>query len=419
MTVKPEFSRKQKLVIAADVMHHPFITINEGAVRSGKTFVNNFLWTNHVRAFRGKDHIITGYTMGSIERNVLRPLSEMFDVKITLDKFNSFDYFGNHVFCFGADSYDAFKAMTGLTAYSWYGNEVSLQHANTINEAFNRMSGPGGRIFWDTNPDYPDHPIKIDYIDKSGDRLDSGRLRVLSWHWEIDDNPVLTRDYVENLKKSTPPGPWYDRKIKGLWVGAEGIIYENWNKDVHTCAPFKIPQDWPRFRAIDFGYQHPFVCLWGAMDYDGRIYIYREYYQSQKLISVHAAAVRSASQGENYYFTVSDHDAQERAEYENLDVHTKPADKNVHIGIQHVAERLIVQPDGRPRLVVFNNCPETIRTMGRYQWAPQRPGSGKKEEPLKVDDDPPDCVRYMVQELDGGAYQDPRLLSALSGMRVW
>lgn len=414
-----EFSPKQAKAIAYDAALQPFLTIHEGAVRSGKTFVDNFLFTNHVRNFKGKDFIVTGYTIGSIERNVLRSMEDMFKVKITTDKYNSFEYYGNRAWCFGADSYDAYKAMQGLTAFGWYGNEVALQHPNTIAEAFNRCSGKDARIFWDTNPDYPDHPIKKLYIDKHGDRLASGRLRILSLHWEIDDNPALTEDYKENLKKSTPKGPWYDRKIRGLWTGAEGVIYEDWNVDRHTCEPFDIPEDWPRFRAIDFGFQHPFVCLWGAQDYDGRLYIYREYVQSKKLISVHARAVRELSAGEQYYWTVSDHDAQERAEYEALDVSTHPADKNVHMGIQHVAERLVLQGDGRPRLQVFRTCPETIRTMSRYQWAPQKPGIARKEEPLKFDDDPPDCVRYMVQEMDGGVDASPQLIQQLTGMKVW
>ena len=57
--------------------------------------------------------------------------------------------------------------------------------------------------------------------------------------------------------------------------------------------------------------------------------------------------------------------------------------------------------------------------MGRYQWAPQKAGSGRKEEPLKEDDDPPDCVRYMVQELDGRPVVPESTMRALANMRVW
>ncbi|MFA6258783.1 MAG: hypothetical protein WCX79_03740 [Candidatus Paceibacterota bacterium] len=414
-----DFSDKQTRVITYDCVKAPLITINEGAVRSGKTIVDNVLWDRHVKKFRGKDFIITGLSIGTIERNIIKSFEETFDVKLKVNQFNAFDLHGNRCHCFGTATYDAHEAMTGLTAYGWYGNEVALSHPNSIQEGFDRCSGNGFRIFWDTNPDYPDHPIKLNYIDKNGEKLKSGRVRVKSWHWQITDNDKLTPEYIENLKRSTPPGPWYDRKIKGLWVGAEGIIYENWSPAVHCCKPFKIPNDWPRFRAIDFGFQHPFVCLWGAMDNDGRLYIYREYVENQKLISVHARTVKQLSAGESYYWTVSDHDAQERAEYENLDVSTKPASKNVDIGIQHVAERLVTQPDGRPRLYVFDDCIETKRTMARYQWAPQRPGSTRKEAPLKVDDDPCDALRYMVEEIDGGGYRDPEVIQALSKMKVW
>ena len=153
-------SRKQREVIAHVNREHPMILINEGAVRSGKTFVNNLIWLRVVAGSRDqrKDFIITGHTVPSVVRNVLQPIYEMFGVDTKLDAYNRFWLFGNRMNVFGGDKVDSYKPMTGMTAYGWYGNEVSLQHENTIQEAFNRCSGDGVKIIWDTNPDYPDHP---------------------------------------------------------------------------------------------------------------------------------------------------------------------------------------------------------------------------------------------------------------------
>ncbi|KKK67075.1 hypothetical protein LCGC14_2957680, partial [marine sediment metagenome] len=158
---------------------------------------------------KGMNALLTGHTVGSIKRNVLEPMNSQFGMNIKLTSTDSrVPMFGNNVYCFGADKADSYKAMTGMTADIWYGNEITLQHENSIQEAFQRTSGDDSQIFWDTNPDYPHHPIKRNYIDHSGERLSDGSLWIQSWHFQIDDNPNLDPMYVESLKKSTPEGMW-------------------------------------------------------------------------------------------------------------------------------------------------------------------------------------------------------------------
>jgi PBSX family phage terminase large subunit len=400
--LKPGLSKKQETILGWYMMNQPQILINEGAVRSGKTVLNNLLFYMHLRAARGqgRHYIVSGHTQGSVKRNVLDPLEEMFGVDTTIDSAGTFELFGNKVHCFGAEKADSYKTLTGMTADGWYGNEITLQHENSIQMAFSRISGADAWVLWDTNPDYPEHPIKLQHIDKSGERLSTGRLRVFSWHWELDDNEFLPADYVETLKASTPPGMWYDRLIKGLWVGAEGLVYELFDRNTHVVKPFDIPAGWMRVRAIDFGYTNPFVCLWGAVDYDGRLYIYDEHYQAQTLITGHADAIKRRPG--SFSSTVADHDAQDRAELVNCGIHTRAANKEVELGIQKVAERLVVQSDGYPRLFISANCVNLIREFGQYAWEPRKEDRPVKEEPRKVNDHALDAARYMVMDLDIG-----------------
>jgi PBSX family phage terminase large subunit len=387
-------SLKQRQVIAHWNKEHPMLLINEGAVRSGKTFVNNLIWLRLVAGHENrKDFIITGHTVPSVVRNVLQPITDMFGIDTKLDTYNRFWLFGNRMNVFGGDRIDSYKPMTGMTAHGWYGNEVSLQHENTIQEAFNRCSGEGAKILWDTNPDYPDHPLKVEFIDKSGERLANGCERIKAFHWTIEDNPYLLPEYVENLKKSTPTGMWYDRAIKGLWVAAEGAIYESFNSSVHVIDPFPIPDSWERIGAIDLGFDNPFCHLWGAVDGDKRLYIYAEHYEAKKLLSYHANIIRA---GGPISRIVRDHDAQEGAELAAHGIRTTPANKDVLQGIQRVAERLTVQGDGKPRLFIFKACKNLIREFPRYRWK-----VGKaKEEPIKEDDHAMDALRYMVMSVD-------------------
>lgn len=398
-------SKKQREIIHYNNENDPLITILEGAVRSGKTYLSNFLWVHHVGKHKdeGLNFIITGNTIGAIERNVLSTLTEMFGFSIRMDQFNRFKLFGNTVHCFGADNEAAYRPMTGFTAHGWYANEVTLQHPNSIQTAFQRCSGEGFRIFWDTNPDYPEHPIKVDHIDHSGDLLSNGRMRLKSWHFEIGDNPFLSAEYVENLKRTTPKGMWYDRGIKGLWVAAEGLVYELYDRDTHV-REFEVGTDWIRSRGIDWGFNNPFVCLWGALDHDGRLYIYDEYYADHTLIKDHAARIKRIEGV--FQFTVADHDAQDNAEIGQHGIHTNNAQKDVSIGIQKVAERLVIQADGKPKLFIHSKCENLRREMGKYAWQKQKADRPAKEEPVKADDHALDALRYMVMEIDNSRIPD-------------
>ena len=396
-----DLSPKQWAILSHYRRERPKHLILEGAVRSGKTWLNNVLFYLEVRGRTGEGlhYIVTGHTLGSVKRNVLDPLSEMFGVSTKTDSAGTFDLWGNHIHCFGADKADSFKAVTGMTAHGWYANEATLQHENTIQEAFSRLSGDDARVFWDTNPDYPEHPVKVQYIDKSGERLSSGRLRLQSWHFDLTDNPYLPPDYIESLRASTPPGMWFDRRVKGLWVAAEGLVYELFDRNVHVVPQFVPPAGWQRVRAVDFGFTNPFVCLFGAVDYDGRLYIYDEHYQAGALIGHHAKEIHRRGDAE---WTIADHDAQERAELAQCGVQTRPANKDVSLGIQRVAERLVVQPDRRPRLFIAANCVNLLRELTKYVWETRKDDKPIKEEPRKVDDHAVDALRYLVMALDDG-----------------
>jgi hypothetical protein len=67
----------------------------------------------------------------------------------------------------------------------------------------------------------------------------------------------------------------------GLWVAAEGMYFVEWDPRVHVCAPFEIPEHWPRWIAVDYGFAVPFCALWFAREPGTRrIYVYRELYQA-------------------------------------------------------------------------------------------------------------------------------------------
>jgi hypothetical protein len=238
----------------------------------------------------------------------------------------------------------------------------------------------------------------------------------------------------------------------GIWASAEGIIYEGWDEAVHLIDPFPIPDSWPRWWSVDFGFTHVLVLQWWAEDPDGRLYLYREIYHSRRLVEDHARdallavtepvpdveqlpdedALKAIEQGRRRWTEpepeaiICDHDAEDRATLErHLGMSTEPAIKTVSDGIQAVQGRMRPAGDGKPRLFIMRGCTlrrdpvqdeakkpcSTAEEIPGYVWA-VKPGAGGelKEAPLKEDDDGCDAMRYVVAERDLGARPRVRFL---------
>jgi len=215
------------------------------------------------------------------------------------------------------------------------------------------------------------------------------------------ENTYLDADFVSEMEASYS-AEYAAQEIDGKFVTFEGLVYSEFSHDSDTghIRTFDVKEDWQLCRGIDFGYTNPFVCLWGAIDGDGRLYIYDEHYMRKRLIKEHASVIKEVEG--DFIWTVSDWDRQERAELEDAGVNTIKAQKDVSIGIQKVKSRLKDQPDGSPRLIVHPRCVNLIKEFGAYRWNPK--AKGGKEEPVKEFDHAMDVVRYMVMELDGGSF---------------
>lgn len=292
---------------------------------------------------------------------------------------------------------------------------------------------PVQQLIGDCNPGPSTHWLK--------QRSTVGGLLMMETRHE--DNPVLFNRnntmtpegerYLARLDRLT--GVRYLRYRKGLWVSAEGMVYEDsWNPALNIIPRESIPKEWPRYLAIDFGFTHPFVCLWGAIDPDGRLIIYRQLYKTKRLVEDHAKDIAIASgwfhllpkQHPKYKEKpaewadplpreiICDHDAEDRATLErHLKLYTSPAKKTVSDGIQAVAARFRPAGDGQPRLKIMRDSlierdqdlsegkqPTCLEDEPEsYVWD-MRQGMKKGEQPVKESDHALDCVRYLVASLD-------------------
>lgn len=214
------------------------------------------------------------------------------------------------------------------------------------------------------------------------------------------DNYFLPPGYLDDLRDNYT-GEFARQEIDGEFVAFEGLVYSEVQAGRHIVDPLASPNGYRLVRAVDYGYTNPFVCLWGAIDGDGRLYIYDEHYRRKTLIRDHAAAI--ASRPGSFEWTVADHDAQDNAEMQACGIWTINARKEVIAGIQAVKARLATAGDGKPRLFVCSNCVNLIKELGMYRWADSTSGRNEKEEPLKENDHAMDALRYMVQQIDNSS----------------
>lgn len=184
-----------------------------------------------------------------------------------------------------------------------------------------------------------------------------------------------------------------------------GQAFPEWDASVHVVDPFTIPDAWPRWRAVDYGWAVPFGCLWAARAPDGTIYVYRELYGARRTAEQQALEIRLNSAGERYFASVGDPAmwANERegkryesvaSQYAKVGVKLGQATNARIIGWSRVHELLDWGEQAPPRLKVFRTCTNLIRTLPLLVRDPHKPED--VDSHTAQDDHLPDCLRYLV-----------------------
>lgn len=297
--------------------------------------------------------------------------------------------------------------------------EISLEDWESLLRALRNNKLGYHQLLGDCNPDVPHHWIK--------QRAESGSLELLETRHE--DNPGL---YDLAARAWTPFGVQYiavldrltgtrkQRLRYGKWVASEGQVYEAFDAAIHVIPRFEIPAEWRRIRVVDFGYTNPFVCLWLAIDHDGRVYLYREIYMTKRIVRVHARTILEHSEGEVIEATVCDHDAEDRATLEAEGIPTVAAYKAIRTGIEAVQDRLSVQEDEKARLYILEGSLieadealviakkpfHTAMEFVEYAFPKGADGKPVKEVPLDINNHGMDAVRYGVAWIDDLAHEN-------------
>lgn len=388
------FSHKQLDVIANSTAR---LNILDGSVRSGKTIASLVAWIMFVSEAPPGELLMVGKTERTLKRNILDVLEQI--VGSRYFKYNlgagEATLFGRRIYLVGANDLRSEGKIRGLTLAGAYGDEIALWPESFFTMLLSRLSVPGARFIGTTNPDSPYHWLKTNYLDRAGE------LGLRRWHFLLEDNPNLDPAYVEALKKEYV-GLWYKRFILGLWVQAEGAVYDMWDDAIYAVD--EVPSQFTRYYVgVDYGTSNPTVFLLIGQHED-KLYVIDEYYWDsaeqgrQKTDAEYSHDLREFIKGRYPQAIVIDPSAtsfitQLRRDGVRMIRH---ANNSVLDGIRTVAAFL-----PQKRLFVYRKrCPNLLREFTAYVWDPQAQKRGE-DRPLKQNDHALDALRYVVHTVFG------------------
>jgi hypothetical protein len=257
----------------------------------------------------------------------------------------------------------------------------------------------------------------------------------------IDPKTGLSRVFIPGQREDNPslfendPGylsrldalPEIERlRLKdGIWDSFEGQIFTELSQRVHGIEPFDIPPEWERFCVLDWGFAKPFSVGWYAVDYDGILYRYREWYGTKpdtedtgiKMLAYEVAnGILDRERGEKIRMRIADPSIWHprppsrkgesrgqtiKEDFDGQGVYFVKADNDRAQGKQQVHKRLRIEEDidsstgeiesEHAMFRCFNSCEHFWRTMLEVREDPKNPEDVDTDQEDHVYDE----FRYM------------------------
>lgn len=396
------FSRKQMQILTWWMADSPVkdkdAIIADGAIRGGKTLpmsLSYVIWA--METFNGQNLGMAGKTIGALRRNVIILLKLMLKARGYKVKDHRADNLliisrqgvVNYFYLFGGKDERSQDLIQGITLAGMFFDEVALMPQSFVNQATARCSVDGSKLWFNCNPQGPYHWFKLEWIDKLEEK------NAVHLHFTMDDNLSLSERIKERYRRMYS-GVFFKRYILGLWVMAEGVIYDMFNEDIHK-VPTVARKYTEYYVAIDYGTQNPTTFgLWGKYKdkwykikeyhYDGRASANQktdEEYYEDLVTFVSETPVKGLiidPSAASFIATVK-----KRSKFKSINAKNEVLD-----GIRNVSTALNQQ------MIYYNDCcTETFREFASYVWDPKAAARGE-DKPVKQNDHHMDGDRYFV-----------------------
>lgn len=211
------FSTKQRIFL--DNANRRW-NIKYGATRSGKTYLDYYVIPKRIRNVKDRSGltVILGNTKGTLQRNIIEPLQDIWGTKLVSDikSDNTAFLFGERCYCLGADNKKHINKIRGASFKYCYGDEVATWNEEVFQMLKSRLDKPYSKFDGTCNPEGPSHWFKK-FLDGNAD--------IFQQKYTLYDNPFLAKEVLQNLETEYKGTVFFDRYILGDWKAAEGTIY--------------------------------------------------------------------------------------------------------------------------------------------------------------------------------------------------
>lgn len=386
--------------------------ICDGAVRSGKTTAMSLgfvCWATC--CFNGRDFALCGRTVTALRRNVVVPLTEMLrgmgfqcEDKVSRGYLDiSQNGRSNRFYLFGGKDASSAALIQGMTLAGVFLDEAALMPRSFVEQALARCSVKGSKLWFNCNPDSPQHWFYREWICKAEEK------NALLLHFTMEDNLALSPEIRARYKRLYA-GVFYDRFVLGKWVASSGLVYPMFRPDVHLFSEIPVCE---RFVvSCDYGTVNPTsMGLWGYSA--GRWYRLKEYYFSARRAGysrtdeAHYKALETLTDGYAVDCVVIDPSA--ASFIATIHSHGRfrviSAKNDVLTGIRRVSDAL-----AQKQIFIHRSCTDCIREFGLYEWNERAGG----DVPCKENDHAMDDVRYFVMTILKPLSAEPFYVASLS-----
>lgn len=403
-------SDKQVQILAFGYTSY-YALICDGAVRSGKSsfmMIGFIDWA--MRTFNHKNFAICGKTVTSAYKNVVVPYLNLsyakkkytLNYKHTENKLTvTAGNVTNTFYIYGGKDESSYALIQGITLAGLLMDEVVLMCRSFVEQAVARCSVEGSKLWFNCNPDSPEHWFYREWICKCKEK------NALHIHFLMTDNPSLSDEMIaryESYWKGT--GTFYDKYIKGEWTSADGLVYANFDKSIHVCDTAarisellqstrqQSRQSTPFYYvSCDYGITNPFAALlWCVID--GYAFVIKEYYYNhtdhngkKKTDTELYSALHSLCQGYDIEYVIVDPSASSFIElaYQKGEYDVLKASNKVIPGLEYTMRMF-----NAGRLLIDQSCVNLIRELFLYSWDE----NSVTDSVLKENDHACDAMRY-------------------------
>lgn len=385
-------SPKQQKILAFPYSKYDAL-ICDGAVRSGKTSIMTWAFVRWaMENFSGQRFGVCGRTVDSCTKNIIVPFTAMSLAKERYiirwrrgDKVMEVrrGAVTNYFEVFGGKDEASYTLIQGRTLAGVLLDEVVLMPRSFVEQALTRCSVDGAKLWFSCNPGSPQHWFYTEWIKRHKER------NALYLHFEMTDNLGLSEKTLERYQNMFT-GVFYDRYIRGLWVLAEGLVYDFGEENIVD----DVPESGEYYISCDYGTLNPFSA--GLWCWDGKTATrIREYYYSGR--------EEHRNKTDEEYYTELEKlvgelpvisvivDPSAASFIEVIKRHGKfkvrKAVNDVLPGIATTARYL-----RSGALKIHRSCKDAIREFGLYRWDEK----STEDRPIKENDHAMDDTRYFA-----------------------